>query len=156
MWDAPTMLHPHFGRGLRDFTASRIFYEPLAAPTTEGTFRPVLAEELPSSLNGGVARDGQWVVWHLKKGVVWHDGAPFTADDVIFNWEFAADPATAATSRAAYDDIARIDKLDSHTVRVVFKKPQPFWMRAFTDGLLPRHVFQPHKAAGARAKRAAG
>ncbi len=150
MWDAPTFLHPHFGRGLRDFTASRIFYEPLAAPTAEGTFRPVLAEELPSSLNGGVARDGQWVVWHLKKGVVWHDGAPFTADDVIFNWEFAADPATAATSRAAHDDIARIDKLDSHTVRVVFKKPQPFWMRAFTDGLLPRHVFQPHKAAGAR------
>ena len=78
MWDAPTFLHPHFGRGLRDFTASRIFYEPLAAPTAEGTFRPVLAEELPSSLNGGVARDGQWVVWHLKKGVVWHDGAPPT------------------------------------------------------------------------------
>jgi peptide/nickel transport system substrate-binding protein len=150
MWDAPTFLHPHFGRGLRDFTASRIFYEPLAAPTPDGNFRPVLAEELPSSLNGGVAGDGAWVVWRLKKDVVWHDGMPFNADDVIFNWEFAADPATAATSRAAYDDIARIDKLDSHTVKVVFKKPQPFWMRAFTDGLLPRHVFQQHKAAGAR------
>ena len=31
------------------------------------------------------------------------------------------------TSRAAFDEVARIDKLDSHTVRVVFKKPQPFW-----------------------------
>jgi peptide/nickel transport system substrate-binding protein len=150
MWDAPTFLHPHFGRGLRDFTASRIFYEPLAAPTRDGTFRPVLAEEIPSSLNGGVARDGQWVVWHLKKGVVWHDGMPFSADDVIFNWEFAADPATAAISRAAYEDIAHIDKVDSHTIKVVFKKPQPFWMRPFTDGLLPRHVFRSHKAAGAR------
>ncbi len=78
-------------------------------------------------------------------------GAPFTADDVIFNWEFAADPATAASSRAAFDEIARIDKLDSHAVKLVFKRPQPFWARAFTgDGLLPRHIFERYKGAGAR------
>ncbi|HEX7213150.1 MAG TPA: peptide ABC transporter substrate-binding protein, partial [Methylomirabilota bacterium] len=47
MWDAPTLLHPHFGRGLRDFAVQRIFYEPLAAPAADGTFVPVLAEELP-------------------------------------------------------------------------------------------------------------
>jgi peptide/nickel transport system substrate-binding protein len=151
MWDAPTFLHPHFGRGLRDFTASRIFYEPLAAAAADGTFVPVLAEEVPSLANGSVAKDGQWVVWRLKRNVVWHDGAPFTADDVIFNWEFAADPATAASSRAAFDEIARIDKLDSHAVKLVFKRPQPFWARAFTgDGLLPRHIFERYKGAGAR------
>ena len=151
MWDAPMLLHPHFGRGLRDFTASRIFYEPLAAPTPEGTFVPVLADDLPSVHNGGVARDGQWVIWRLKRDVVWHDGKPFTADDVIFNWEFAADPATAASSRAVYDEIARIDRIDSHTVKLVFRKPQPFWARAFTsDGLLPRHVFERYRGAGAR------
>jgi len=151
MWDAPTFLHPHFGRGLRDFTASRIFYEPLAAAAPDGTFAPVLAEEMPSLLNGGVAKDGQWVVWRLKRHVVWHDGLPFTADDVIFNWEFAADPATAASSRASFDEIARIDKLDPHTVKLVFKRPQPFWARAFTgDGLLPRHLFERYKGAGAR------
>jgi peptide/nickel transport system substrate-binding protein len=151
MWDAPTLLHPHFGRGLRDFTASRIFYEPLAAAAPDGTLRPVLAEDVPSNLNGGVAKDGQWVVWRLKRNVVWHDGLPFTADDVIFNWEFAVDPATAASSRAAYEDVARIDKLDQHTLKIVFKRPQPYWARPFTgDGLLPRHIFQRYKAAGAR------
>jgi peptide/nickel transport system substrate-binding protein len=151
MWDAPTFLHPHFGRGLRDFTASRIFYEPLAAAAPDGTFVPVLAEEVPSLTNASVAKDGQWVVWRLKRNVVWHDGAPFTADDVIFNWEFAADPATAASSRAAFDEIARIDKLDSHAVKLVFKRPQPFWARSFTgDGLLPRHIFERYKGAGAR------
>jgi peptide/nickel transport system substrate-binding protein len=151
MWDAPNMLHPHFGRRLADFTASRIFYEPLAAPAPDGTFVPVLADELPSVMNGLLARDGQWVTWRLRKGVSWHDGKPFTADDVVFNWEFAVDPATTASSRAAYDEIARIDKLDSHTVKVVFKKPQPFWARVFTgDGLLPKHVFEKHKGAGAR------
>lgn len=151
MWDAPTLLHPHFGRGLRDFAVSRIFYEPLAAPAPDGTFAPVLAEEIPDSKNGGLSRDGQWVMWRLKRNVFWHDGVPFTADDVIFNWQFAVDPANATSSRAAFEEVARIEKLDSHAVKVVFKKPQPFWAVVFTsDGLLPRHVFEPLKGAGAR------
>ena len=151
MWDAPTLLHPHFGRGLRDFTVCRIFYEPLASPTVEGSFAPVLAEELPSLKNGGLAKDGQWVIWKLKRNVTWHDGAPFTADDVIFNWQFAIDPANATSSRAGYEEVSRVEKLDSHTVKVTYKKPQPFWASVFTgDGLLPRHIFEPLKGAGAR------
>ena len=151
MWDAPTMLHPHFGRGLRDLTASRLFYEPLAAPTAEGTFAPVLADEIPTVKNGGLAKDGQWVVWRLKKNVVWHDGAPFTADDVIFNWAFSIDPANATSSRGAFEEVSRVDKLDHHTVKVVYKKPQPFWASVFTGGgLLPRHVFEPLKGAASR------
>src|SRR5215831_142713 len=67
MWDAPTLLHPHFGRGLRDITAARLFYEPLAAPTADGTFAPVLASEVPSLKNGSLSKDGTWVTWRLKK-----------------------------------------------------------------------------------------
>ncbi len=54
----------------------------------------------------------------------WHDGRPFTADDVILTWEFAADPA-------AYRDIDRIERIDDLTVRVVFKEPpaRPFEIR---------------------------
>jgi peptide/nickel transport system substrate-binding protein len=151
MWDAPTLLHPHFGRGLRDFTVQRIFYEPLAAAAPDGTFVPVLAEEIPSWKAGTLAKDGRWVTWRLKRNVQWHDGAPFTADDVIFNWEFAIDPATAAGTRAAYDEIARIERLDQYTIKVVFKKPQPYWASAFTGGgLMPRHIFQSVKGTGAR------
>jgi peptide/nickel transport system substrate-binding protein len=151
MWDAPTLLHPHFGRGLRDFTASRIFYEPLASPTPDGTYAPVLAEEIPTLANGGIARDGMSMTWKLKRGVVWHDGAPFTADDVVFNWEFAVDPATTATTRAGFQSVARVERLDTHTVKVVFTKPQPYWDLVFTGGgLLPRHVFSRLKGAGAR------
>ena len=146
MWDAPTMLHPHFGRGLRDMTASRLFYEPLRRPAPDGTFVPVLAESMPTVKNGGLAKDGQWVIWRLKKNVVWHDGAPFTADDVIFNWTFAIDPANATSTRASFEEVSRVEKLDRHTVKVVYKKPQPFWGAVFTSGgLLPRHVFEPLK-----------
>ena len=151
MWDAPGMLNPHFGRGLKDLTAWRLFYEPLAAAGPDGEIFPVLAEELPSPQNGGLSKDGKSVVWRLKRNVAWHDGRPFTADDVVFNWEFAADPATGATSRGPFQEVAQVEKLDSLTVKVIYKKPQPYWGMVFVgDGLVPRHVFGPHKGAAAR------
>ena len=61
------------------------------------------------------------------------------------------DPGTAAGSRAAFEDIVRIERLDQYTIKTVFKKPQPYWASAFTgSGLLPRHVFQSVKGSGAR------
>ena len=101
--------------------------------------------------NGGVAKDGQWVIWRLKRTVLWHDGRPFTADDVIFNWTFAIDPGNATSTRGTFEEVARVDKIDKHTVKVVFKKPQPFWGGVFTSGgLLPRHIFEPLKGAASR------
>ena len=44
--------------------------------------------------NGGLSKDGKTVTWKLKRGVTWHDGKPFTADDCVFNWEYVKDPAT--------------------------------------------------------------
>src|SRR6516164_5730484 len=97
-WQAPTLLNPHIPLGTKDQEGARIFYEPLAAWDPEGNLAPVLAAEIPDIENGGVAADGMSVTWKLKKDVQWHDGRPFTADDVVFNWEYAADPATAATT----------------------------------------------------------
>jgi len=84
-WQAPTLLNPHFATGTKDQDGSRIFYEPLAAYDPDGNLAAVLAADIPSVDNGGLGRDGKWVVWNLKKGVTWHDGKPFTADDVVFN-----------------------------------------------------------------------
>src|SRR6266478_6665568 len=94
-WQAATLLNPHFAVGTKDAEGCRIFYEPLAAWDPEGNLVPVLAAEIPDLENGGVAPDGMSVIWKLRKDVSWHDGRPFTADDVVFNWEYAADPATA-------------------------------------------------------------
>src|SRR5215470_13698649 len=104
-WQAPTLLNPHFAVGTKDQEGARIFYEPLAAWDPDGNLVPVLAAEVPEIENGSVAPDGMSVTWKLKKDVQWHDGQPFTADDVVFNWEYAADPATAATTIGSYQNI---------------------------------------------------
>jgi peptide/nickel transport system substrate-binding protein len=152
-WQAPTLLNPHFAGGTKDQDGSRIFYEPLAGFDPEGNVIPVLAERTPSLANGDLAKDGMSVTWRLKKNVQWHDGKPFTADDVVFNWEYAADPATAAITIGSYRDLARVEKIDSHTVKVVFKKPTPFWYDAFCGNrgqLIPKHLFEAYKGAKSR------
>ena len=151
-WQGATLLNPHFAVGTKDQEGSRIFYEPLAAYDDEGNYVPILASEIPSIQNGGLAADGKSVVWKLKKGVQWHDGQPFTADDVLFNWEYSSDPATAAVTSGSYKDI-KVEKLDSHTVRVLFPRPTPFWADAFcgTRGMIiPKHLFEPFKGAKSR------
>jgi len=152
-WQSPTLLNPHFAVGTKDQDGSRIFYEPLAAFDPDGNLAPILAAEVPSLQNGAVAKDGRSVTWKLKKNVTWHDGKPFTADDIVFNWEYAADPATSATTISSYKDITRIDKLDSHTVKITFKNPTPFWSDAFCGYrgmIIPKHVFEAFRGAKSR------
>jgi peptide/nickel transport system substrate-binding protein len=151
-WQGATLLNPHFAVGTKDQEGSRIFYEPLCSWDPDGNLIPILAAEIPSLQNGGLARDGRSVVWKLKRDVQWHDGRPLTADDVVFNWEFAADPATAATTSGSYKDI-KVVKLDSHSVRVEFQKPTPYWADAFVGNvgmLIPKHLFDSFRGAKSR------
>ena len=149
-WQAATLLNPHFATGLKDGFGSRIFYEPLAQWDADANLQAVLAAEIPSRDNGGLAADGRSVVWKLKRGVTWHDGEPFTADDVIFNWQYAIDPAAATVTAGSYRNL-RLEKIDSHTVRVVFAAPSPFWAGQYSQVMLvPKHLFAPY--AGARSR----
>jgi len=151
-WQGSTLLNPHFAVGTKDQDGSRIFYEPLASWDPDGTLVPILAAEIPSVQNGGLVKDGKSVTWKLKKGVQWHDGKPFTADDVVFNWEYAADPATASVTGGTYKDVTA-QKIDSHTVKVTFAKPTPFWADAFVGVrgmIIPKHLFETFKGGKSR------
>jgi len=151
-WQGATLLNPHFAVGTKDQDGSRVFYEPLASWDPEGFMFPVLAAEVPDLENGGLAKDGKSVTWKLKPGVQWHDGKPFTADDVVFNWEYAKDPATAAVTSGTYQDI-KVEKVDDLTVRVLFPKPTPFWADAFVGVrgmIIPKHLFADFSGAKSR------
>ena len=151
-WQGPTLLNPHFAVGTKDQDACRVFYEPLAGWDPDGNLVPVLAEEIPSIENGGLAKDGLSVTWKIKKGVEWHDGKALTADDCVFNWEFGRDPASAAVTIGTYKDV-KVEKIDSHTVKVIFTKPTPFWADAFVGirgALIPKHLYESFSGAKSR------
>ena len=151
-WQGPTLLNPHFAVGTKDQDGSRLFYEPLAGWDPDGNLKPVLAASIPGREDGTLAADGKSVTWKLKQGVTWHDGKPFTADDIIFNWQYAKDPATAAVTVANYKDIM-VEKVDDHTITIKFDKPTPFWANAFvgTQGMIiPKHLFADFSGAKSR------
>ncbi len=151
-WQGATLLNPHFAVGTKDQEGSRIFYEPLGAWDPDGNLIPILAAEVPSRQNGGLSADGKTVTWKLKRDVKWHDGQPFTADDCIFNYEYVKDPATAAVTSGPYKDI-KVEKIDSHSFRVIFEKPAPFWSEPFTGTtgmMIPKHLFGPYIGAKSR------
>ena len=151
-WQGATLLNPHFAVGTKDQDGSRIFYEPLAGWDPDGDLFPALAAEIPSRQNGGIAADGMSVTWKLKRGVQWHDGKPFTADDVVFNWEYVSDPATAAVTIGSYKDV-KVEKVDDFTVTIRFAKPTPFWADAFVGArgmIIPKHLFGDYMGAKSR------
>ena len=142
-WQGPTLLNPHFAVGTKDQDACRLFYEPLAAWDREGNLSPKLAASIPSREDGTLAADGKSVTWKIKQGVRWHDGQPLTADDVVFTWAYASNPATATVSSGSYKDVT-VEKIDAHTVVVKFKQPTPFWADTFVGwagGIIPKHLF---------------
>jgi len=152
LWQAATLLNPHFATGNKDREATRMFYEPLAGWDNDGNLRPALAAAIPGREDGTLSPDGMSVTWKLKQGVSWHDGKPFTADDVVFTWEYAKNPATATVTTGSYRDVV-VEKLDLYTVVVKFAQPTPFWADAFVGGpgcIIPKHLFADYAGAKSR------
>lgn len=146
-------LNPHLATGYQDFEAARIVYEPLASYNQAGELVPFLADEIPSVENGGIAADGTSVTWTLRPDVTWSDGEPFTADDVVFTFDFIRNPVVAAATAQYYEGVKSVEAIDNYTVKITFANPTPTWSVPFTGQtglILPRHIFEEHNGPSAR------
>lgn len=117
--------------------------------TADGV-EPLLAE------SWDVEDGGKAYVFHLREGVTWHDGAPFTADDVVFSFNIFANPTVGSTygpklaDVLGYDEfqagiateLAGVTKIDDMTVRVELKNPSPLWveLQQISISILPNHI----------------
>jgi peptide/nickel transport system substrate-binding protein len=107
---------------------------------------PELATEVPTMQNGGVSKDGLTLTYHLRKGVKWSDGAPFSADDVVWTYHAVMNTANNVVGRTGWDRITRVDEPDKYTVIFHLSKPySPFIVTFFSSGganpcVLPKHL----------------
>jgi peptide/nickel transport system substrate-binding protein len=150
-WQAPTIINCHLSSGTKDFDAARICLEPLTEADKDGKLVPILAAEVPS-LGNGVAEDGKSVTYKLRENVKWHDGQPFTADDVKFTFEWVSNPDTAATTSGNLLSVESVEVVDPHTVTVHFKEPNPDWFTPFRSGegvIIPQHIMKDFMGAAA-------
>lgn len=135
-WQAPSQANALLSSGTKDLLASSLVLEPLVEFAPDGSLSPGLAAEVPSQSNGGIPADLMSVTYNLIPGVVWSDGSPFTADDVVFSWEYCNDEATGCSGFVpeAVVDVVAVDDL---TVTVNFDSPQPFPFTIFAGYTYP-------------------
>jgi peptide/nickel transport system substrate-binding protein len=107
---------------------------------------PELATIVPTQENGGISKDGKTITWHLRHGVRWSDGVPFTADDVIFSTNVVLNPANNEVGRDGWDLITKMDEPDKYTVVYHLKKPYGAYLPTFFASagaqpcVLPKHL----------------
>lgn len=97
----------------------------------QGVIYPELAAELPTIENGGVKVDDSAgtmdVIWKLRPDVVWSDGVPLTAEDVVFTWNAIVDPNSGSWIRGS-DSVDSVEKVDDHTVVFHYKSIYPAYL----------------------------
>lgn len=118
----PQSIDPQFSRtGNNQMTALHIF-DRLVLTDANVRAYPGLAEswENPDPLT--------WLV-HLRQGVKFHDGSPFTAADVVWSLERAPNvPNSPASFAGSVADLATMEIIDDHTIRFTTKEPTPLFI----------------------------
>jgi peptide/nickel transport system substrate-binding protein len=118
-----------------DQDLSALIFTGLTRVNEKGEIMPDLAERWDISQNGMV------YTFYLRNNVVWHDGAPFTADDVIFTINMMQDPGFQGTPFLA--DMWRtvvLEAVNAYTVRFTLREPLASFLDYTTVGLLPVHI----------------
>lgn len=136
-WQAPSILNPYLSTGAKDVEASSMVIEPLARFEPSGAVAPLLAAEVPSLDNGGIAADLKSVTWKLQPGLLWSDGSPVTSADVKFTADYCLDPAGGCAQAARFAGIAAIETPDPLTVVIRFDAPRPNPFTAFVGSQAP-------------------
>ena len=124
-----------------------LVYSYLVVDDARGRLVGDLARDVPSLANGGISRDGRTYVYHLRRNVIWHDGVPFTARDVIESFRAVMNSHSDAFGRQAFDWVVSIEAADPTTVIVHLRERYaPFVARFFTSvqddekPVLPAHI----------------
>ena len=109
---------------------------------------PSLATVFPTLKNGLISPDGKRITFKLRPGVVWSDGAPVTADDVIFTWRAIVNGKNPVVYTQGYDQIRQIVRDNAHQVTFLMRKPLASAVYLFSEGTfvpLPKHLLDSYR-----------
>lgn len=141
----PNSLSPLLALNDYEQLVDRLIFDVLVSADAGGRLVPRLAAVVPSLANGGIARDGRTITYHLRHDVRWHDGVPFTSKDVAFSYAAIMNPANNVPNRHGYDLIASVGTPDRYTAVFHMKRPYgPAVTTLFGDAepspILPEHL----------------
>lgn len=137
----PTVFNPHMPHIEVDEGVHFAIFDPLFYVDEAGLFQPALAAEVPTVENGGISSDGlNWRV-RLREGVTWHDGQPFTAEDVKFTLELLVDPNFRSWRRAGHDQVRELTVVSPTELTFKLAEPYaPYPSILASTFIVPRHI----------------
>ena len=137
----PTVFNPHLLHIEVDEGIHYSVFNPLFDVDPDGKFTPSLAVEVPSVENGGISADGlNWKV-KLRDGVKWHDGKPFTAEDVKFTLELMVDPNFRSWRRTGHEHVRDIKVVSPTEISWRMDKPfAPYPSILASTFIVPKHI----------------
>jgi peptide/nickel transport system substrate-binding protein len=100
-----------------------------------------------------VRRSGLEVIFHLRKGVKWHDGEEFTSEDVVFTYRTVTDPSAPTPYAETYGPVEKVEALDRYTVRVTYTEPFAPALESWGMGIIPKHVLEGKDIGGEEVNR---
>jgi len=90
-------------------------------------------------LDGGLT-----ILFHLRQGVRWHDGTPFTADDVQFTYERLVDPDVPTPYRSDFERVQTLTVVNPWTIKMVYREPHAPALASWGMGMMPKHLLAGH------------
>jgi len=87
-----------------------------------------------------ISPDGLVITFHLRKGVKWHDGQPFTAEDVLYTYQVTIDPKTPTAYAGDFLKVKKAEVLDPYTFRVTYDKPFAPALMSWGSAIYPKHL----------------
>lgn len=99
-------------------------------------FIPRMAEKWEASKDGAI-----WT-FYLKKGIKWHDGAEFTAQDVKFTIDSIMNPKVNSPRKSDYELIKTMEVIDPYTIRFTLKESYAPFLASMGMGIIPKHLFE--------------
>jgi peptide/nickel transport system substrate-binding protein len=144
----PGSLSPILATDTTEGMLARLVFDPLTEVDARGKTIPVLASVVPSVQNGGVSLDGRTITFHLRHGVRWHDGAPFTSRDVAFTYHAIMNPNNNVGTRYGFTLVDHVTTPDAYTVSFhLVRRFAPIITTLFGDSdnpyeILPAHLLE--------------
>ena len=131
--DASNLI-PHISSDSASHEIAALVYNGLVRYNKDLVIEGVLAD------SWGISEDGLTITFHLRKDVKWHDGVPFTADDVMFTYKTMIDPKTPTAYSGDFLLVKKAEVVDKHTFRVTYNKPFAPALISWSIGILPSHL----------------
>ena len=130
----PRFINPVLASSDADRDMTALVYSGLMRANNNGRLITDMAEKYE------ILEDGLVYTFTLKPNLVWQDGKPVTAEDIIFTIEKIKDPSMKSSKRGGWEGVS-VEKIDDKTVKFSLKKPYAPFIENTTIGILPRHIW---------------